>query len=87
MNDAARNDREETIPPEVIEQMKELGGFGIQVPLEYEGVGLNNSQYARIGDITGGYDLGVAIAIGAHQVGGVIVVVLIKCDSASKVRV
>lgn len=71
MNDAARNDREVGVPPEVLDQLKQLGGFGLQVPLEYEGVGLNNKQTTRFWDIIGGYDLGLGTMIGAHQVGGV----------------
>ena len=68
MNDAARNDREETIPPEVMSQLKEMGGFGLQVPTDMEGVGLINTQAARMMEIIGAYDLGIGIALGAHQV-------------------
>ncbi len=32
------------------------------------GVGLTNTQYARLVEIVGGADLGVGIALGAHQV-------------------
>ena len=32
------------------------------------GVGLSNTQYARLVEIVGAYDLGVGIALGAHQV-------------------
>ena len=67
MNDAARNDREERIPPEIFEQLREMGAFGLQVPSELGGVGLTNTQYARLVEIVGGYDLGVGIALGAHQ--------------------
>jgi hypothetical protein len=31
------------------------------------GVGLNNSQYARLVEIVGAHDLGVGITLGAHQ--------------------
>ena len=31
VNDAARNDREERVPPEIMEQLKEMGAFGLQV--------------------------------------------------------
>ena len=47
--------------------MRELGAFGLQVPEELGGVGLNNTQYARLTEIVGGNDLGVGIFIGAHQ--------------------
>ena len=68
VNDAARNDREESIPPEVMSQLKEMGGFGLQVPPDMEGVGLINTQAARMMEIIGAYDLGIGIALGAHQV-------------------
>jgi very long chain acyl-CoA dehydrogenase len=67
VNDAARNDREEGIPAEIFEQLKEMGAFGLQVPTELGGVGLTNTQYARMVEIVGGYDLGIGIALGAHQ--------------------
>ena len=68
MNDASRNDREETVPPEIMAQLKDMGAFGLQVPTEYNGLGLNNTQYAKMVELVGGYDLGVGIMLGAHQV-------------------
>ena len=50
-----------------IQGMRELGAFGLQVPEDLGGVGLNNTQYARLTEIVGGNDLGVGIFIGAHQ--------------------
>ena len=38
-----------------------------QVPVELDGVGLTNTQYARLTEVVGGNDLGVGIFIGAHQ--------------------
>ena len=67
-NDAARNDREEHVPPEIMEQLREMGAFGLQVPAELSGVGLTNTQYARMVELVGGYDLGIGICLGAHQV-------------------
>lgn len=68
VNDAARNDREETVPPEIVQQLREMGAFGLQVPTELSGVGLNNTQYAKLVEIVGGYDMGIGIFLGAHQV-------------------
>ena len=47
--------------------LRELGAFGLQVPEDLGGVGLCNTQYARLTEIVGGNDLGVGIFIGAHQ--------------------
>ncbi|TGZ54246.1 hypothetical protein DBV15_02470 [Temnothorax longispinosus] len=45
----------------------DLGGFGLQVPTEFSGLGLTNTQYARIVEICGYHDLGLAITLAAHQ--------------------
>lgn len=34
---------------------------------EYGGMGANNTQYGRMGEIVGANDLGFGICIGAHQ--------------------
>ncbi len=47
--------------------MRELGAFGLQVPTELGGLGLSNTQYARLTEIVGGNDLGLGIFMGAHQ--------------------
>lgn len=41
--------------------------MSFQVPPEYGGIGANNTQYARMGEIVGANDLGVGICLGAHQ--------------------
>lgn len=38
-----------------------------QVPADLGGVGLNNTQYARLVEVVGMNDLGVGITLGAHQ--------------------
>ena len=47
--------------------MRELGAFGLQVPTELGGLGLSNTQYARLTEIVGANDLGLGIFMGAHQ--------------------
>jgi len=39
----------------------------MKVPADLEGMGLNNTQYARLVEIVGSHDLGVGITLGAHQ--------------------
>ena len=60
--------------------MRELGAFGLQVPVDYGGVGLTNTQYARLTEIVGGNDLGVGIFIGAHQSIGFKGILLVGTD-------
>jgi len=45
---AARFDRDDEYPAELVEQMKQLGLFGITVPPEYGGLGLDTLTYAQI---------------------------------------
>ncbi|KAK8723315.1 hypothetical protein OTU49_011645 [Cherax quadricarinatus] len=66
-NDAAKNDSIEAIEEQSMQSLRELGAFGLQVPVEYGGVGLNNTQYTRLVEIVGYNDLGVGITLGAHQ--------------------
>ncbi len=44
-NDVIEND---AIPPEIVDEMRDMGLFGISVPEEYGGAGLNTRQYARV---------------------------------------
>jgi len=66
-NDSSKNDLNEKIPDEIMKGLGELGAFGLQVPAEYNGLGLTNTQYARLVEIVGSHDLGVGICLGAHQ--------------------
>jgi len=66
-NDPLVNDAQETVPEHTVQALRELGAFGLQVPVELDGVGLTNTQYARLTEVVGGNDLGVGIFIGAHQ--------------------
>jgi alkylation response protein AidB-like acyl-CoA dehydrogenase len=41
-------DHEDTFPEEIVEEMKELGLFGVTIPEEYGGMGLDLTTYAMI---------------------------------------
>lgn len=47
-NEVIENDR---IPEEIVDEMRDMGLFGLSVPEEYGGAGLNMGQYARIVNI------------------------------------
>jgi very long chain acyl-CoA dehydrogenase len=57
----------EGIPDDVMQGLKEMGAFGLQVPAELNGLGLSNTQYARLVEIVGGHDLGIGITLGNIQ--------------------
>lgn len=67
VNDPMLNDSLSKVPDDVLQGLKDLGAFGLQVPTEYDGLGLNNTQYARLTEIVGSHDLGIGITMGAHQ--------------------
>ncbi|XP_075213409.1 acyl-CoA dehydrogenase very long chain [Lycorma delicatula] len=67
VNDPAKNDANERVDERTLEGLWELGAFALQVPQELGGLGLNNTQYARLVEIVGANDLGVGITLGAHQ--------------------
>ncbi len=59
-------DEHERIPDEVIQGLREIGLFGISIPVEYGGMGLSQSAYCRIFEFVTGYDTGLAIMLGVH---------------------
>lgn len=51
--DSDKIDREGKIPPDVIQGLRELGAFGIKIPVEYGGLGLSQTSYTHaIGLVT-----------------------------------
>ena len=44
-----------------------MGAFGVEVPAEYGGMNCNNTQFARLAELTSGEDLGISVMLGAHQ--------------------
>ncbi|KAJ7354994.1 hypothetical protein OS493_028657 [Desmophyllum pertusum] len=66
-NDPAKNDEIEKVADDTLEGLKEMGAFGLQVSTELGGLGLTNTQYARLVEIVGAHDLAVGITLGAHQ--------------------
>ncbi|XP_059050560.1 very long-chain specific acyl-CoA dehydrogenase, mitochondrial [Achroia grisella] len=67
VNDPAKNDADAQIEQGTLSGLWDLGAFGLQVPTDLGGLGLNNTQYARLVEVVGAHDLGVGITLGAHQ--------------------
>ncbi|HMI82905.1 MAG TPA: acyl-CoA dehydrogenase family protein [Polyangiaceae bacterium] len=65
--DPVKIDREQTIPQQVLDGMKELGLFGMIIPQEHGGIGLSASSYARVVQEVAAYDASLAVTLGAHQ--------------------
>lgn len=54
-------------PPEYLDQLRELGLFGLIIPEEYGGIGLSNTGYSRILQQVTRYDGSTSLTIGAHS--------------------
>lgn len=67
LNDPLKNDETGKISEKTWEAMKELGCFGLMVPVEYDGAGVNTTQYAKLCELIGANDLAVGVTLGAHQ--------------------
>ena len=55
------------LPPEVIQEMRELGLFSLIIPEEFGGLGLSTSAYSRIIQAMSRYDGSATITAGAHS--------------------
>ena len=60
-------DEEARIPAEILEQMRALGLFGIQIPEAYEGLGLDTGVYAAIIETLARECAGIAILLSVHS--------------------
>ncbi len=69
--DSDRIDREAQYPPEYIAELKEIGAFGMKVPAEYGGIGLNQYEYGLIMELLGTQDANLLALLSAHQSIGV----------------
>ena len=66
--EAARLDREDIVPLDLIDKMKELGLFGITVPEEYGGMGLDYTTFAMIFEELSKGFMSISGAIGTHHI-------------------
>jgi acyl-CoA dehydrogenase family protein 9 len=64
--DSKKIDADGHIPQQTLDQLKSFGLFGQQIPEEYGGLGLNATEYARLGEVTS-IDGSIAVTLAAHQ--------------------
>ena len=65
--DQDKIDKEEVMPPELLEKLKEMDLFGLTIPEEYNGVGLSVSGYARVLEDLAVLGAAVGVAVGGHH--------------------
>lgn len=65
--DFAKYDERGGLDEEGMDFLREYAAWGMQAPTKYGGFGFNNTQYARLSQHVGAFDLGVCVTLGAHQ--------------------
>jgi alkylation response protein AidB-like acyl-CoA dehydrogenase len=66
---AEHHDHEDSFPEDVVEQMKELGLFGVTIPEEYGGMGLDLTTYAMIVEELSRGWISIAGVVNTHFIG------------------
>src|ERR1043166_1503100 len=69
--DADEVDRTGEIPQENINDLFELGAFGVKIPREFGGLGLSQVNYGRAAMLLGSWDENLTALVSAHQSIGV----------------
>lgn len=64
--DSQEIDKSASIPEKTLEMVKNLGLFGQQIPVEFGGLGLSATEYARFAEVTA-LDASIAVTLAAHQ--------------------
>lgn len=82
--DAKKIDEEAKIPPELLDEMKQMGLFGMIIPEEFGGFGLSATGYAKAMGAMVKCDASLAITIGAHQSIGIKALLLFGTDAQKK---
>ncbi len=65
--DQDKIDKDEKLPPELLEKMKAMDLFGLSIPEEHDGVGLSVSGYAFVLQHLATLGAAVAATVGAHH--------------------
>ena len=69
--DPARIDELGEYPPEVLDGLRKLGAFGMKIPQEYGGIGMNQVEYGKAMGLIGSRDANLTALLSAHQSIGV----------------
>ncbi len=69
--DSESIDREGVIPEEIVQELRQMGAFGIKIPQEYGGLGFSQLTYNRAMKLVSSHDANVCALVSAHQSIGV----------------
>ena len=64
-------DREGEIGEDVLAALKDIGAFGLKIPVIYGGLGFTQSEYHRVATLLGSHDAATTVLISAHNSIGV----------------
>ena len=79
-------DREGWVPDSVLDRLRNLGAFGIKIPLRYGGLGLSQAAYARALEIVSSRCASTGAFLSAHQSIGVPQPLLLSGTESQKDR-
>ena len=65
--DYRRFDAKGEQPEEYLNELRELGLFGLIIPEDFGGIGFSNASYSRVLQQTSRYDASTSLTIGAHS--------------------
>ena len=64
-------DREGEVGEDVLAALKNIGAFGLKIPVIYGGLGFTQSEYHRVATLLGSHDAATTVLISAHNSIGV----------------
>jgi acyl-CoA dehydrogenase family protein 9 len=82
--DEAKLDHDTLIAKDLLEELKQMGLFGLIIPTEYDGLGLSNTGYARLFERIAATSASVAVTLGAHQSIGLKGILLFGTDDQKR---
>ena len=78
--DAGGVDHDKLLDPALLDELREMGLFGLIIPSEYDGLGLSSTGYARLFERIAATDPSIAVTLGAHQSIGLKGIILFGSD-------
>ncbi len=69
--DSEAIDRNRKIPPQVVDELRRMGAFGLKIPEEYGGFGFGQTEYNQVMATLGSVDGSLVALLSAHQSIGV----------------
>jgi acyl-CoA dehydrogenase family member 9 len=73
-------DHDKRLDDDLLDELKQMGLFGLIIPTQYDGFGLSNTGYARLFERIAATDASIAATLGAHQSIGCKGIVLFGTD-------